>query len=92
MSGTKIDIGPDGERVARNINAVRTAKGLTYKALSDMCAHLGRPIPPLGLRRVEAGERRVDIQDLITLCRALEIPAEKLLLAEVSVSREYVFS
>lgn len=92
MSGMKIDIGPDGERVARNICAVRTAKGLTYKALSDMCTSLGRPIPPLGLRRVEAGERRIDIQDLITLSRALDIPAEKLLLAQVSVSREYVFS
>lgn len=92
MTAKKIDIGADGERVARNIESVRTAKGMTYKALSEACDALGRPIPPLSLRRIEGGERRIDIQDLMTLGQALGIPVDKLLLSEVTVSREYVFS
>ena len=45
-----------------------------------MVESLGRSIPPLGLRRIEAGERRIDIDDLVALALALEVSPLRLLL------------
>jgi hypothetical protein len=34
---------------------------------------MGREIPPLGLRRIESGERRVDVDDLMALAVTLNV-------------------
>lgn len=60
---------------------------MTFVALSRRMTELGRPVPPLGLRRMEAGERRVDVDDLLALARALEVsPIVLLLPANVSLT------
>jgi hypothetical protein len=41
---------------------------------------LGRPIPPLGLRHLEAGNRRIDVDDLVVLADALDVSPLMLLL------------
>jgi hypothetical protein len=38
-----------------------------------------RPIPPLGIRRIEAGDRRVDVDDLVAIALALGVSPSTLL-------------
>lgn len=53
---------------------------MTYAELSRRLEALGRPIPPLGLRRMEAGERRADVDDLMALALVLGVSPLALLL------------
>lgn len=89
MSATKIDIGPAGERVARNIATLRKGKRLQYVELSDLMTDAGRYLPPLSLRRIEAFERRVDVQDLVVFAEVLGVSIENLLHSDIEVHTEY---
>ena len=72
MGKIKRELGPTGEAVRTNIRKYRRWMPITV--LSEKLAVLGRPIPPLGLRRIESGARRVDVDDLVAIASALEIP------------------
>jgi transcriptional regulator with XRE-family HTH domain len=76
----KNPLGPTGDRVIANIKHLRQSQGLTYKQLSERLEELGRPIPVLGLSRLERGERRVDVDDLMALAVALGVTPNRLLL------------
>lgn len=89
MSGMKIDVGPVGERLAMNIQTIRSAKRLQYKELSELVGAAGRHIPPLGIRRIESHERRVDAQDLAVLAQVLGFPVEQLLFSNIELKAEY---
>lgn len=83
MAGKELAPGPTGRTTAWNIARLRRAANLTYADLSRQLEELGRPIPPLGLRRIEAGERRVDVDDLMALAVVLEATPNYLLLPPV---------
>jgi transcriptional regulator with XRE-family HTH domain len=72
MTGVKSDIGPTGTAVQSAIAHRREQLGLSYAQLSRRLIRNGRDIAPLGLRRIEAGKRRVDVDDLAALAFALE--------------------
>ncbi|MCX5213001.1 helix-turn-helix domain-containing protein [Kitasatospora sp. NBC_00240] len=76
----KTSLGPTGHRLRANVTRLRTALGMSKKDLSDRVGELGRPIPPLGITRLEAGTRRVDADDLIALSVALGVNPSTLLL------------
>jgi transcriptional regulator with XRE-family HTH domain len=76
----KNPLGPIGDQVCRNVERLRTARGMTKKDLSDATGRVGRAIPPLGISRIEAGERRVDSDDLIALALALNVSPLTILL------------
>ncbi|QFS93782.1 hypothetical protein FIV07_23750 [Mycobacterium sp. THAF192] len=67
----KNPLGPTGATVAANVKRLRTKHGLAFTELSARLADLGRPIPPLGLRKIESQDRRVDADDLMALAVAL---------------------
>ena len=75
----KIKAGDLGSQVADTIRHIREKRRLPYTELSERLTQLGRPIPVLGLRRIEKGERRVDVDELAALAEALEVPAVLLL-------------
>ena len=75
-----IPLGPVGRYVIRNLERLREERGLTYRQLADRLSDIGRPIPTLGLSRIEKGNRRVDADDLVALCVALEVSPAALLL------------
>jgi 8-oxo-dGTP diphosphatase len=75
-----IPLGPVGRYVIRNLERLREQRGLTYRQLADRLSDIGRPIPTLGLSRIEKGNRRVDADDLVALCVALEVSPAALLL------------
>jgi transcriptional regulator with XRE-family HTH domain len=54
--------------------------------LSRRLDEAGRPIPALGLRRIENGERRVDVDDLAALAFALGVNPNALLFPPVNSS------
>ncbi|WP_270449963.1 helix-turn-helix domain-containing protein [Kocuria marina] len=78
MAGKKLDLGGTGERVRENVKRLRGS--MQYKELAEKLELLGNPIPPLGLRRIEAGERRVSVDDLCALAVALDVAPVTLLL------------
>jgi transcriptional regulator with XRE-family HTH domain len=80
----KIELGPTGVTVAHNIRRLREARRLGHTALSQELADAGRDIAPLGLRRIETGDRRVDVDDLLALAAALEVPPNILLMPDVA--------
>jgi transcriptional regulator with XRE-family HTH domain len=75
------DVGPTGERVAENIRKLREARGkMSTRLLAERMKELGRPIPPTGITRLEARQRRVDSDDLAALSLALGVTPNRLLL------------
>lgn len=63
-----------GDHVARQLKRLREDKRMPYTELSQRLESLGHPIPVLGLRRIERGERRVDVDELAALALALNVP------------------
>ena len=75
----KVPPGPLAGLVAANVRRIREASRLTYAAMSEGLGQIGRPIPVLGLRRIEKGERRVDLDDLAALAVVLGVPPSLLI-------------
>ena len=82
MTGKKIPLGQTGEHTRKRIADIRGDKRMSYAELSRILGGLGRPIPPLGLRRMEAGERRIDVDDLVALAVALGVSPIGLLMPD----------
>jgi transcriptional regulator with XRE-family HTH domain len=81
LCGGKIDpkpLGSAGQQVAANVRRIREAHRLTYVELSQRLAEAGRSVAVLGLRRIERGERRVDVDDLIALADVFGVRPEAL--------------
>lgn len=72
--------GPTAQRVAANVRALRRARGLELSHLSERLERLGQPISLAGLSRLELGQRRVDVDDLMALALALDVTPLRLLL------------
>jgi hypothetical protein len=75
----KKPLGTAGHNVRRNISRLRQERRFTYVELSELLTASGRPIPVLGLRRIEHGERRVDADDLVALAAVFGVAPELLL-------------
>jgi transcriptional regulator with XRE-family HTH domain len=88
VSGRPIPIGPIGRRVGANVATARHARGLTFAALAARMATRGRPIPPDGLSHIEAGKRRVDMDDLVALALSLGVSVEALVETPTITERE----
>jgi transcriptional regulator with XRE-family HTH domain len=73
-----VSIGPAGQQVASNIKRIRESRRLTFVELSERLASVGCAIPVLGLRRIERGERRVDVDDLLAVAAVFGIDAASL--------------
>ena len=90
MAGEENSVGSAGQVLAANIRRVREDMRLSYAALSRRLAMVGQPIPELGLRRIEKGERRVDVDDLLALCLVLGItPVDLLVPKDVDQDQWY---
>lgn len=83
----KVPLGHTGETVRANIKRLREGQNLSYAELARRTGDVGRPIPVLGVRRIEAAERRVDVDDLMALAAALDVSPITLLVPYDSVSR-----
>lgn len=82
MAGKKNELGPIGEAAAENIKRLREEMRMSYAEMSRHLEELGRAIPPLGLRRIEEGERRIDADDLVALAIVLQVSPLAILLPD----------
>ena len=80
MSGVKSELGVTAAAVADAVRRNRERVGWGYARLSRELTKLGRDIPSLGLSRIEAGERRVDCDDLTALAVAFGVSPISLLM------------
>ncbi|CAN5524383.1 hypothetical protein BH09ACT7_BH09ACT7_08530 [soil metagenome] len=83
-------LGPTGEAVRANLVQIREAKRIPVTRLSERLETLGRHIPPLGIRRIEAGERRVDVDDLMAIAVALDVSPITLLVPGLNSEDEHL--
>jgi hypothetical protein len=67
------EIGPAGERTARAIERVRTARGYAQRQLADRATALGRPMTITTVSRIERRRRRCDVDDLVAIAAALGV-------------------
>jgi transcriptional regulator with XRE-family HTH domain len=72
-------VGPTGLMLADNVRRIRTMRAWTYVDLAARLTAVGRPIPVLGLRRLEDGHRRVDTDDLTALAAVFGVSVQQLL-------------
>ncbi len=79
-------LGPTGEAVRANIKQIRDSQGMSQSDLSSTMGNLGRSIPPLGIHRIENGDRRVDVDDLVGFAVALSTTPATLLMPKVDTA------
>ena len=73
-------LGPTGEAIRVNLRQIRDAQGISGAQLSTRLDGIERKIPPLGIQRIEAGERRIDVDDLVAFSVALGVSPITLLM------------
>jgi len=83
MAEKRNPLGPTGDAVRANVERLRQAQNLGYAKLAAVLKETGREIPDLGLRRIESGDRRVDVDDLLALAVALGVSPITLLMPAV---------
>lgn len=88
MAGRKLELGATGAALADNLSRLRQERGFNYTDLSNRLAARNRDIPPLAIRRIEEGNRRVDVDDLMALAFALGVSPISLLLPGMPEARD----
>lgn len=79
MAYTSIPLGPIGHCVRANVAALRKARGLSQAQLAANLTGIGRSVRGPMIQAIEAGCRRVDVDDLVALAGAFGVqPAELL--------------
>ena len=88
----KLDLGPTGQRVAANLRELRRRiEGLTVNRMSErLKAEHGVSLQPSGLTRIERGERRVDVDELVAFAILLGVNPSALLLPRDAESDDEV--
>lgn len=82
MAGKELTEGVTGLAVRGNIKRIREARDMSWAQMSRFLQRAGRPIAALGLRRIEDGSRRVDVDDLMAIAIVLDVTPNDLLLPE----------
>lgn len=90
MAGKKNELGPTGLTVGENVKRFRLAHGWEVPELAERLHVAGRTIPALGIRRIEAGERRVDVDDLVALAFVLQVDVPTMLLPQTLTKADTV--
>ncbi len=71
--------GHTNQYVAGNIRAARQAIGMDLRTMSKLLTDAGRKLSPSGISKLEAGDRRVDVDDLTVIAYLLRTSPAALL-------------
>lgn len=86
MTGRATPLGPAGEALRANVRVIRGYG--TYTRLSRaLLTDCGVYIPPLGLRRIEKGDRRVDVDELVAFAKLVGVTPGQLLVPATDLRR-----
>lgn len=72
-------LGPAGNNVRRNVRRLREQRLWGYRDVEERLSRAGRAISTLALSAIDAGERHVDVDDLVALAIVFDIGIEELL-------------
>lgn len=75
----RVEPGPVGQRVPREVRALRERLRLSTYELSRKLAEIGWPLRPAALTKIENGQRKVDVDDLAALAVALNASPVRLM-------------
>ena len=88
MASVRRAAGAPSSRIAGNLRRMRKRRGLSTYDLAARLKEIGWPVQQSGITRVERGERRVDVDDLVALSVALNCSPNRLLMPEeLEISR-----
>ncbi|MFF7521238.1 helix-turn-helix domain-containing protein [Streptomyces pseudovenezuelae] len=79
MAARAIQIGEAGEHVAAAVTTQRQRRGWDQRHLAEQVTAAGRNMSASVLGKIESGTRRVDVDDLVALAAALDVPPASLL-------------
>ena len=79
MAARAVKQGPVGRRTRANMRLIRDAQGITLRELDKLTAELGHPLAHGTLSEIENGNRRCDVDDLVTIATALSVEPHALL-------------
>ncbi|MFF2331815.1 MULTISPECIES: helix-turn-helix domain-containing protein [unclassified Streptomyces] len=79
MAARPLEIGEAGAHLAAAVASQRQARGWDQRHLAERVTATGRPMSLSVLGKVEAGARRVDIDDLVAIAAAFDVPPALLL-------------
>ena len=74
--------GAIGGRIGATVRRLRQERGLDLRGLEELLAEEGHPIKLGQLSKLERGERRVDVDDLVALAVVLNVTPSQLLMPE----------
>jgi transcriptional regulator with XRE-family HTH domain len=84
MAGHAKEPGPTSVRTAANLRQIRQERGVSYAELARRLRTLLHPILDTGIMKIEKGDRRVDVDDLVALALALGVTPNRLILPGVT--------
>lgn len=77
--------------VSRRVAALREEHELSYRTLADDMAGVGCPIDSSALHRIEKGERRITVDELVAFGLVFGVPVDEMVLPpEVAASKEAI--
>lgn len=79
MPATPLEIGSAGAHLGLAVARAREARGWDQQELTKRLSAAGRPMSQPIVSRVEAGSRRVDVDDLVALAAVLDVSVLALL-------------
>lgn len=79
MPAKPLDVGPAGVHVGLAVAQARETRGWDQRELSARLSAQGRPMSQPIVSRIEAGVRRVDVDDLVVLAEVLDVSVLALL-------------
>ena len=82
--------GPAARRVRNNLRQLRDEKHVSLRDLSKILEQQGHPILASGLSKIETGDLRADVDDLIAIALALDVVPNRLLLTKTADEREII--
>lgn len=74
------EVGPSGQRAARNLEQLREGRRLSQDELAALAGRVGRPMTRQIVSKTEAAGRRIDVDDLVAFAVALDTTPNRLLL------------
>lgn len=91
MTGKEPEVGSTAKTVAANVERLRMGQNMNYTQLSDRLESAANwSINAVGIRRIEAGERRVTADDLMALAVALDVSPITLLMPSTESADDLV--
>ena len=82
MGSHAVEKGPIAGAVAANVRGVRERRGWTQQILAAEMAKVGRSMQSSAVAKIESQSRRVDVDDLVALAAALNVPIARLLMPD----------